>query len=61
MTLHSQGKVTDNLGREIYRTSEASGIWVARFDLADGGVRAIGIGYVGIRESGLSIIDYGWH
>jgi hypothetical protein len=57
MTVHLTGKVTDSLGRDIYRTSE-SHLSVAVFELADGGVRAIGIGHVGV-DPRLITVDYG--
>lgn len=58
VTLHQQSTTAvDAFGHEITRTTTGT-IHVARFDLADGSVRAIGIGILGIGPD-LWTGDYG--
>ncbi|MEO8468612.1 MAG: hypothetical protein ABI573_02965 [Chloroflexota bacterium] len=48
VTIHDEGHVADALGRTILMTRSGGAIWVARFELADRSVRAIGVGHVGV-------------
>ena len=58
LTLHDEGRVVNEDGEQVLFTRSGSCCSVARFALADGTVRAIGIGYPGISREP-SAIDYG--
>jgi hypothetical protein len=57
VTLHSFGREVDASGRPILRVISGGGTWVAVFELGDGSVRAIGVGYPGVSREPVTF-DY---
>ena len=56
-TLHSEGRIVEG-GVEVIVNRSGNCCYVARFELEDGTVRAIGVGYPGISTTPIAI-DYG--
>lgn len=57
-TLHAEGTIVDASGRITIVTRSGACCYVARFELADGTVSAIGVGYPGISTTPRAV-DYG--
>jgi hypothetical protein len=58
VTLHTEGATFAANGDRILHTRSGSCCSVARFELADGSVKAIGVGYPGVSQLPMAI-DYG--
>jgi hypothetical protein len=58
VTLHNEGAIVDASGNTILMTRSGACCSVARFELADGTVRAIGVGYPGVSKEPIAL-DYG--
>ena len=58
VSLHTEGVTLDANGKQILTKRSGGCCSVARFELADGSVRAIGVGYPGISETPMAI-DFG--
>jgi hypothetical protein len=58
VTLHLEGRLAGSDSGEVLYTRSGSCCWVARFELADGTVRAIGVGYPGVSETAV-VVDVG--
>jgi hypothetical protein len=58
VTLHDEGATFEADGDQILHTRSGSCCSVARFELADGSIRAIGVGYPGISQEPIAV-DYG--
>lgn len=48
VTIHADGQLVDALGRQVLMPRSGGAPWVARFELADGSVRAVGLGSPGV-------------
>ena len=57
-TLHAEGTTFDSNGNRVLYTSSGTTYGVVRFELADGSVKAIGIGAAG-PDSTVRAFDYG--
>jgi hypothetical protein len=58
VVLHDEGMVVDEHGNRMLVMRSGSCCSVARFELADGSVRAIGVGYPGVSRTPVAV-DYG--
>jgi hypothetical protein len=58
VTLHREGTLLDANGNQILMKRSGGCCSVARFELADGSVKAIGVGYPGISDTPMAF-DYG--
>lgn len=56
--LHNEGVTRDADGNTILHTRSGQCCRVVRFELADGSVRAIGVGFPGISDIPIAV-DYG--
>ena len=57
VTLHAFGQQVDAEGRILIRSGSGT-IWVAVFELEDGSVRAIGVGYPGVSREPVAFDHY---
>jgi len=58
LALHDEGAMRDAEGNTILTTRSGQCCRVVRFELADGSVRAIGVGFPGVSDIPIAI-DYG--
>jgi hypothetical protein len=56
-SLHREGSIVDSQGNHMLMTRSGSCCSVAVFELADGSIRAIGVGYPGVSQTPVAVDD----